>query len=102
MQQLAFCIPEQTQQEVSQKAVHKLNTKGFIILQEMAANFAGLLRVWSSVQPVWVPAVPSLVRCPGLNIPISPDSGSTITSIQQGAAVTVSKLLYVTLLLSVI
>ena len=59
----------------------------------MAADLEGLLRVWSSVQPVWVPTVPSLVRCPGLNIPISPDSGSSITSLQQGTAVAVSKLL---------
>ena len=65
----------------------------------MAANLQGLLRVWSSVQPVWVPTVPSLVGCPGLNIPISPDSGGSITSLQQGAAVAVSKLLYVALLL---
>ena len=59
----------------------------------MAASLEGLLRVWSSVQPVWLPTVPSLVGYPGFNIPISPDSGSSITSLQQGAAITVSKLL---------
>ena len=73
-------------------------SQAFLILQEMAADLEGLLRVWSSVVSVCMPAVPSLVGCAGFNIPISPDSGRPVTGLQQGAAVTVSKLLYVTLL----
>lgn len=64
----------------------------FLLLQEMAADLEGLLRVWSSVQPVWLPAIPPLVRRSRLNIFISPDSGGSVTSSQQRAAVTVSKL----------
>lgn len=69
----------------------QFSDSGLPNLQEVAAALEGLLRVWSSVQSVRRPTVPPLVGCSGLNIPISPDSSSPITSLQQRAAVAVSK-----------
>ena len=51
-------------------------------VQKMAAGFEGVPRVWSSVQSILVSAVPSLVRCPGPNILISPDGGRPVPLLQ--------------------
>ena len=63
-------------------------------LQEMAVGAAGLLRVWGCFQPVLVPPVPAPVRCPGPYFPISPAGSRSVTCVQQGTPITVSKSLY--------
>ncbi len=62
-----------------------------ICMQEMAAGAERLFGIWGSFQPVLVPTVPALVRCPCPHLLISPAGGCTCTCFQQGAAVTVSK-----------
>ena len=57
----------------------------------MAAGAEGLFGIRGSFQPVLVPTIPALVRCPCPDLPISPAGGCTCTCLQQGAAVTVSK-----------